>query len=56
MSHGLSYGLKKSSMTVLGMQTGLLRGSGLGRFIIAWREKSHRLWDKRIGVPGAVYL
>ncbi len=56
MSHGLSYGLKKSSMTVIGMQTGLLliflvAGAGVGSLLLA-SEWAFGV----VKVVGALYL
>ena len=56
MSHGLSYGLKKSSTTVLGLQAGLLlvlaiAGAGVGSLLLA-SETAFRV----VKVVGALYL
>jgi homoserine/homoserine lactone efflux protein len=51
MSHGLSYGLKKTSTTILGLQTGLviillIAGGGLAH--CCWRPKKHSWWSRRL--------
>ena len=56
MSHGLSYGLKKSSTTVLGLQAGLLlvlaiAGAGVGSLLLA-SEPAFRV----VKIVGALYL
>lgn len=56
MSHGLSYGLKRSSMTVMGMQTGLMllfvvAGAGVGSLLLA-SEWAFGV----VKVVGALYL
>ena len=56
MSHGLSFGLKKSSITVMGMQTGLLllfvvAGAGVGSLLLA-SEWAFGV----VKVVGALYL
>jgi homoserine/homoserine lactone efflux protein len=56
MSHGLSYGLKKSSATVLGLQAGLLlvlaiAGAGVGSLLLA-SETAFRI----VKTVGALYL
>ena len=56
MSHGLSFGLKRSSITVLGMQTGLLliflvAGAGAGSILLA-SEWAFGV----VKVVGALYL
>lgn len=59
MSHGLSYGLKKSSTTVLGLQAGLLlilaiAGAGVGSLLLA-SELAFRV-VKTIGALYLIYL
>lgn len=56
MSHGLSYGLKKSSVTVLGLQAGLLlvmaiAGAGVGSLLLA-SETAFSI----VKTVGALYL
>ncbi len=56
MSHGLSYGLKKASATVLGLQLGLLlilviAGAGVGTLLLA-----SELAFNVVKTVGALYL
>lgn len=59
MSHGLSYGVKKTSATILGLQTGLLlilliAGAGVGSILLA-SEVAFNL-VKTVGALYLVYL
>ncbi|WP_061959688.1 LysE family transporter [Cupriavidus pauculus] len=59
ISHGLSYGLKKTSTTILGLQTGLvvillIAGGGLGALLLASEEAF--LVVKTIGAMYLIYL
>jgi hypothetical protein len=56
MSHGLAYGLKKASATVLGLQLGLMlvlviAGAGVGSLVLASESGLHRRQDRRRAVP-----
>jgi hypothetical protein len=53
MSHGLSYGVRRASATILGLQSGLLlvffiAGAGVGSLLLAskWRSMSSRPWAR----------
>jgi len=59
MSHGLSYGLRKTSTTILGLQTGLviillIAGGGLGALLLASEDAF--LVVKTIGAMYLIYL
>lgn len=59
MSHGLSYGLKKTTTTILGLQTGLviillIAGGGLGALLLASEEAF--VVVKTIGAAYLIYL
>ncbi|RZT38700.1 LysE family transporter [Cupriavidus agavae] len=59
MSHGLSYGLRKTSTTILGLQTGLviillIAGGGLGALLLASEEAF--MVVKTIGALYLIYL
>jgi homoserine/homoserine lactone efflux protein len=51
MSHGLSYGVRRASATILGLQTGLLlvffiAGAGVGLLASEWRSMWSKPWAR----------